>query len=483
MTRTETPSLPVAAHATGTTQTRRAGRAARSGRRAAGLAATVLPLLLLGVAPAYADTPAGPEAPPASTPGGPSGDVSGEYVALVAEPAVHYLHTTVGGYVLTNTGDYIGPLEVTSGCTTFSVAEDGYLVTAGHCVDVSPGAALHADLIEAAVDYAVEEQLYTWDDGSPITHAELLDFALVNWLAEGPTAGSEPTVEMLVQLQTEEVALPAILKELTSFDEGDTAVLKVNATGLPVLELAPEEVPVGTEVTAVGFAGASDDVSDPSMSPTYRGGEVTSNGRTQGGGALPVYEVSAALSGGMSGGPTLDSEGRVVGVNSYGHAVEQNFNFVQPAGIAVDLLPGGADNELGDVDQTYRAAVQALLSGDPESALEGFDAVLDAQGGHPLAEELRERAVDAIAAQGDEEGAAPEGEEGAADAPMGGVVLSSTEATDLEPSTTTLVIGGAAGLMVTAIASAATALRVQRRRSGSPLPQTVQPHQEPSCIA
>src|SRR5215218_4942070 len=283
MSSTDTPSLP-AALAAMTTRTRTgtgmAGSTTGRSLRAVGLAATVLPVLLLAAGPARADTPTGAESPSASAPGGSSGGDSREYVALVAEPAVHYLQTTVEGYVLTNTGDYIGPLELSSGCTAFSVAEDGYLVTAGHCVDVSPGAALHADLIEAAVDQAIEEQLYTWEDGSPISQAELLDFALVNWLVEGPTAGSAPAVELLIQLQTEDRALPAILKELTPFDEGDTAVVKVNVTGLPVLELAAEEVPVSTEVTAVGFAGASDDVSDPSTSPTYRGGEVTSNGRT-----------------------------------------------------------------------------------------------------------------------------------------------------------------------------------------------------------
>ena len=477
-----------------TTRTRTAGQTTRRSLQIVGLAATVLPALLLGAGPAHADDPTGTESPSASAPGGSAGGGSREYVALVAEPAVHYLHTTVEGYVLTNTGDYIGPLEVGSGCTAFSVAEDGYLVTAGHCVDVSPSADLHTDLIEAAVAHAIEEQLYTWDDGSPITQTELLDFALVNWLVEGPTAGSKPDVELLVELQTEDRALPAILKELTPFDEGDTAVLKVNATGLPVLELAPEEVPVGTEVTAVGFAGASDHVSDPSMSPTYRGGEVTSNGRTRGGGALPVYEVSAAIAGGMSGGPTLDAQGRVIGVNSYGHPVEQNFNFVQPASIAVDLLPGGADNELSDVDQTYRQAVQALTSGDAAAALEGFDAVLDAQADYPLAEELRERAADAAADRAEpgteRDAALGVGHDGAPGAGAG-MVLSSPNAADEEISTAVLLFAGAASLLVTAVASVGIVLLVQRRRSGSPLPQAAQPtpvqqppaHQEPTVIA
>ncbi len=474
-------------------RTRTAGRTRRS-LQAAGLAATVLPVLLLGTGVAHADDSPGAEPPSSSASDGSSAGGLGEYVALVAEPAVHYLQTTVEGYVLTDTGDYIGPLEVTSGCTAFSVAQDGYLLTAGHCVDVSPGATLHADLIATAVAHAIEQELYTWEDGSPISQTELLDYALVNWLAEGPTAGSEPAVELLVQLQTEDGALPAIPKEVAPFDQGDTAVLKVNATGLPVLELAPDEVPVGTEVTSVGFAGASDDVSDPSMSPTYRDGEVTSSGRTQGGGALPVYEVSAAMSGGMSGGPTLDAQGRVIGVNSYGHATEQNFNFVQPASIAVDLLPGGADNQLSVADETYREAVQALTSGDPAAALEGFDAVLDARADYPLAEELRQRAADAIPDQetgpGTERDPAPGVEQGAATGTEAGRVLSAPD-TQEGPSTAVLVIAGAASLLVTAMASVVAVLMVQRRRSGSPLPQEPRPapvqqppaHQEPAGVA
>jgi hypothetical protein len=162
----------------------------------------------------------------------PAGGSSAQYVPLIAEPALAYLETTAQAFVKDTYGDYYGPVTVTSRCTAFSVSSNGYLVTAGHCVDAAPGSDTHADLVKEAARLAAEEGRYA-SSGIPLTQQEIFDqLALPFWVVEGATAGSPPVVDVMVQPHGEGDMFPAVVREVTSFKEGDTAVLKINVTGL-----------------------------------------------------------------------------------------------------------------------------------------------------------------------------------------------------------------------------------------------------------
>ena len=201
-----------------------------------------------------------------------------------------------------------------------------------------------------------------------------------------------------------------------------------------MLELAPEaDVEVGTEVVSVGYPATVDYVADPTFDPSFKDGSVSSK-KTIGDGLVEVYEISAAVSPGMSGGPTVDLSGKVIGVNSFGIKGEPRaFNFVTPAKELEQLMADkGVENELGEIDRTYREGLAAYYAGDREESLAKLDEVLGLAQEHEFAQEFRAQAL-----------RLPEEEEG------GGI------------STPLLIL-----LIVLGLAAVAAAVWFFRRRSG-----------------
>jgi S1-C subfamily serine protease len=106
----------------------------------------------------------------------------------------------------------------------------------------------------------------------------------------------------------------------------DLILLKIDDTSYPPLELAnSDEVKIGEKVIAIGNPlGLQFSVSEGIVSAVHREGE---NG-------LNAYiQTDAALNPGNSGGPLIDSQGKVVGINNFkvgggeslGFALESNY--------------------------------------------------------------------------------------------------------------------------------------------------------------
>jgi hypothetical protein len=123
-----------------------------------------------------------------------------------------------------------------------------------------------------------------------------------------------------------------------------------------------------------------------------------SSKKTVSNGLLTVYEISAAVSGGMSGGPTVNLDGEVVGFNSFGINSEietQQFNFVRPVETVRELLgDAGTQGELSQDSQDYRAGLDAFFAGDKETAVTNLQSVVDNQPTHDLAKQYLEKAKD-----------------------------------------------------------------------------------------
>jgi serine protease Do len=138
-------------------------------------------------------------------------------------------------------------------------------------------------------------------------------------------------------------------------------------------------------------------VTDQTFSPSYKEGAISSE-KTVSNGLLKVYEVSAAVSGGMSGGPTVNLQGEVVGFNSFkvNSAVEtQQFNFIRPVDTVRELMgDAGADPELSEDTQNYRAGLDAFFDGDKTEAVDKLEAVVDSQPTFELAKEYLDKAKD-----------------------------------------------------------------------------------------
>ncbi len=310
-----------------------------------------------------------------------------QWTAWVRVPQSSELYFT--GYV--NDGQ---PFSWGTRCSGFIVNPTGYIVTAGHCVDEGEQGARGT-----ALAYATQ---WLIDDGWAYRRdfEYWLNEGHLTWGVEGEERGSPPDLSVNVQrgvaaggLKTGE-AFPARVVDYQSLDEGDVALLKIEESDLPIVQIAPaSEIAIGTDVLSVGYPGSSDEVTDATYEPTFKDGQINSQ-KTREGGLLPVYEISAAVSGGMSGGPTVDLDGRVIGVNSFSIVGEtEAFNFITPSSLVSEMLgKNGVSNELGPIDEAYRAGLEAYYAGDYRAAVEKFDEVLALSPTHQQAQEFKEEA-------------------------------------------------------------------------------------------
>jgi len=152
----------------------------------------------------------------------------------------------------------------------------------------------------------------------------------------------------------------------------DLAVLKVDAEALPTVELgSSEEVAVGDAVVAIGNAlglRGTPSVTSGIVSALDRTVPTECNNNLE-----SAIQTDAAINRGNSGGPLVDAEGRVIGINTAiaDPAVAQNVGFAIPiseaAPIIEDLQAGRLPAFLGVSTRTVDDAVQAELELDVSS--------------------------------------------------------------------------------------------------------------------
>ncbi len=370
----------------------------RSAWRRALLAVAAVSIALAGPAPARAQT----VTPATSTPE--------EKAAAIVRPAMVYLEQEWKAWVkIPRSSDlyfqgYVNdgqPFTWGTRCSGFIVNPNGYIVTAGHCVDTSEEGA-RGTALEFAVGWLADNGWIYRRDAS-----YWLQEGHMSWKVEGEEANSPPDLQVFVQrgvaaggLRTGE-AYPARVVDFQPWSEGDVAVLKIEESDLPVVLLAASAtIDIGTPVLSVGYPGSTDYVTDQSYEPTFKDGQINAE-KTRENGLLPVYEMSAALSGGMSGGPTVNMNGEVVGVNSFNIRGEtEAFNFITPSSLVSEMLArNGATNELGPIDEAYRAGVDAFFAGDYRTAISKFDEVLGLSPTHQQAQEYKVEATKLAASQ------------------------------------------------------------------------------------
>ncbi|MDT5093395.1 MAG: hypothetical protein QOH60_2758 [Mycobacterium sp.] len=230
--------------------------------------------------------------------------------------------------------------EIHGSCTGFIVDPRGYIGTAGHCVQIR----------QEIKDYLRHVALKTLSDANLLVagHPSVSDMADVaaeeQWPVQGPAPESDVGRKVdIVQPERPnrqiEKFVAAQVVDYQNFDAGDNALLKVSGfQGLKPLEIAETTPEVGQPITSVGFPGIVEPLVDPKrlQQASYKSGTVSSHQVQDSG--IPTLEISADVSPGMSGGPTVDENGRVVGVNSFGLAAESvaglfgatepGFNFV-----------------------------------------------------------------------------------------------------------------------------------------------------------
>ena len=377
-----------------------------------------------------------------------------EKVSSLVQPGIVYAQSTFSAVVRDpSIKDWIGnrtikTFSVTYNCSGFFVNPDGYVATAGHCVQFD--SSVKEDLIVEAAIWSFANE--GWPKGW--TEEDAINYGLENFKIRNPedTDVTRPDRSVVAAYGVEVGGiptgkdLPARVLGLRSFEGGDVALLKIEAENVPVLQLAPKaDIEVGTSIVSVGYPADVDYVTDQTFDPSFKDGSVSSV-KTVDDGLREVYEISGAMAGGMSGGPTVDLKGRVIGVNSFGSSEEtEQFNFVSPVSEVEALMQDkGVENKLGATNTLYRKGLAAYYAGDRETAVGSFDQLLNQVEEHEFAQEFRGRAL-----------RLPK----AADTGGGFPVL-------------LLVIGL---LVLAALAAAGMMLAKRRGQGGTPAPQRRQP--------
>lgn len=337
--------------------------------------------LLLTAPPAAAAVPPAGSAPPR------------ERVVAEVLPAVTYVETRSDAVVRERgTGREIGTVGVTGTCSGVMVSGDGHIATAGHCV--------HPDDIRNAMARDLARQLEARGVGP---RDRLYAFILLRYEFEGRTPGS-PIDRTVTAVRADTAGtgtrMPARIVDAEPTRRGDVALLDVDGTDFPTATLAPGGDPTpGTPVTAVGYSGERDRATDPGRAPSWQDGTVSAV-RTRGG--VPILEISAGRAPGMSGGPSVDAAGRVVGLNSTRPGSADSFDVVAPTSTLRTMLDRhGVRAEPGPVDVAFRAGLDHRATGENADAVEAFRETVRLRADHGRARDQLALAEQAYAREGD----------------------------------------------------------------------------------
>ncbi len=180
----------------------------------------------------------------------------------------------------------------------------------------------------------------------------------------------------------------------------DLAVIRLEGDGYPALDYRTDEVAPGLDVYAAGFPASDANTIEDADYTLTRGivSSTTASGETSWASVDEVLEHDARIRGGNSGGPLLDEQGRIVGVNYAGiDESDQNYAIsaadaqpiieqlasgenVESIGINGEAVNDGAGTSgiwVASVDSGSPADTAGIEPGDIITRLEGLDLALD----------------------------------------------------------------------------------------------------------
>ncbi len=387
-------------------------------------------------------------------------------VALIAEAATVFIGGEWTGYVEFPTSNGLAwSTELTAdfSCSGFIASSDGNVVTAGHCADPAEGKPM---LVDAFLDQQVQ--------AGNITQADAQEFvdegAETQWAVQGLSNGSQPTLTMKVY-QNESASgiqvsdgMTATVIDNRPLEQGDVTLLKVTSPmPLPTLQLAPSGPNVGDTVDAVGYPGSVGQVVDSNVEATFAQGQVGANQQTSNG--APFTEVSAAMSPGMSGGPVVDDQGRVIGTVSFGPSQEtQQLNFAAGWDTVKSLLArNGVNTTPSAADVAYRQGLDLYFAQKYREAAAAFTTVLNTEPSNSYAQEYKGKAVSQEAS---EPQSAAAGSVGSAGSAGSGAAIESARSVSVAGKSSSTPV--ALLLVVGALLAAVAVWVLARRRRPNP---------------
>ncbi len=226
-------------------------------------------------------------------------------------------------------------VSIKGGCSAVFVGNDGDILTAAHCVHPDEAMLKDALIMEALWPTKPSEPGVQGKDAgggaSPSPKPKL---------PTPPPPAQEPEVELLTpEIRVSQLAgsggplagqsrLAEVVAVQGSLSTNDHALLHVyGLEGVKGATIALERPKVLEKVWSAGFPGSLERVmDDETTGPSYKDGTVSAHQTREG---VPYIQVSASMAPGMSGGPTFNEAGEVVGLNSFGvFGGSGDFNFI-----------------------------------------------------------------------------------------------------------------------------------------------------------
>lgn len=194
--------------------------------------------------------------------------------------------------------------------------------------------------------------------------------------------------------------LPFDLKEIGSpvgtKDGKDVAIIKVEGRNFPTVTIGDsDKVRTGEKVFVAGYPGSADMDQYQVLSQksalqwSWAHGTISSDKKASSQGA-PLLQVNAeGVTHGNSGGPVLNSDGKVIGLLTFGPPELQGLSFAVTSHTVLEFVrKSGATNTPSPTDIAYRDGLNFYWQGYYSKALPKFEEVKRLYAKHSEAEEL-----------------------------------------------------------------------------------------------
>ncbi len=256
----------------------------------------------------------------------------------------------------------------------FFVSADGFVVTNAHVVeDIKKGEENAKS--EAFKSLAEKIQKQYAKELAQMSEEQKLE--LVRTLQNGSTAVANAAIVL-----PDGTKLPYTVMAYGKPGEGsDVAIIKVEAKDAPNLVVADsDKVLIQDKVLAIGYPGAADMqglLDDKSqLEATINEGAVSAIKRSSAG--EPIIQISASITHGNSGGPTINDHGEVIGLSTFGSRGEvQGFNFiVASATVKKFLVEAKVNTEASQTSKVWKKGLDEMWAGDLDDAIVDFEEVL-----------------------------------------------------------------------------------------------------------
>lgn len=281
------------------------------------------------------------------------------------------------------------------------ISEDGYIATNSHVVNAVTDEGKEQAVIEylsqsvyADIDNAIsdlramgfeptETQLSDLEDLfiSEAANSYSVDEGEFGYYVFFPSASGEAFID------DSRVFEAKLIKDGTPVDSPDTAgltedgaIIKINSNNLIALNFSDSYPESNSKIVSAGFPAAANEIfarsteTDESILSVSTGTGNVSRLIPIEGTDYKSIEITTTISQGSSGGPSVDANLNIEGLNTYGNSDDLRFAYMIPAAFLNDLA-ADCDIGSGETTKVFLTGLQMLQQGYGAAASECFEQV------------------------------------------------------------------------------------------------------------